>query len=514
MALYITFNIVAGLASVIAFICFFTRRNRHTLPLPPGPKGYPLIGNALDMPTNAMHEKYREWCKMLSSDIIFLNVAGRGVVVLDSSEAAIELLERRSSIYSGRPAMPMIHDVVQCDFNFGFLPYGDRWRAHRKLMHQVFNPTNAEVLHPHLLKCTHNFLRRFLEKPGEVMGHLRHLAGETIISYTYGLDTQGENDPYLKLSEEGVRAFSSAAVPGAFLVDSIPILRHVPEWFPGAGFKKKAKEWRVILQTMVEKPFRAAMDRIESGNFSSSFVSECYSQIDEKDSAGQEYIIKSTAATLYGAGSSTTAVAIANCILGLLKYPDILRRAQEQVDSVVPFGDLPTFKNQDQLPLITAICMESMRWRDVTPLAVPHLLTQDDVYKGYRLPKGSIVVANSWAMLHDETLYPDPFDFKPDRFLKDGQINKGVRDPAFATFGFGRRICPGRFMALSSIWIAVASLIATCDIANLVDVNGNVIETKPEYESTTLAKKPKAFTCSIKPRTKKHEEAIFATASQ
>ncbi|KIL63723.1 hypothetical protein M378DRAFT_186940 [Amanita muscaria Koide BX008] len=494
-------------------MALYITRNRHALPLPPGPKGYPLIGNALDMPTNAMHEKYREWCKMLSSDIIFLNVAGRGVIVLDSSEAAIELLERRSSIYSGRPAMPMIHDVVQCDFNFGFLPYADR-RAHRKLMHQVFNPTNAEVLHPHLLKCTHKFLRRFLEKPGEVMGHLRHLAGETIISYTYGLDTQGENDPYLKLSEEGVRAFSSAAVPGAFLVDSIPILRHVPEWFPGAGFKKKAKEWRVVLQTMVEKPFRAAMDRIESGTFSSSFVSECYSQIDEKDSAGQEYIIKSTAATLYGAGSSTTAVAIANCILALLKYPDILRRAQEQIDSVVPFGDLPTFKHQDQLPLITAICMESMRWRDVTPLAVPHLLTQDDVYKGYRLPKGSIVVANSWAMLHDETLYHDPFEFKPDRFLKDGQINKAVRDPAFATFGFGRRICPGRFMALSSIWIAVASLIATCDIANLVDANGNVIETKPEYESTTLAKKPKAFTCSIKPRTKKHEKAIFATASQ
>ena len=110
---------------------------------------------------------------------------------------------------------------------------------------------------------------------------------------------------------------------------------------------------------------------------------------------------------------------IASCIIGLLKHPDILKRAQEEIDSVIPFGELPTFDEEDKLPMVTAVCMETMRWRVVTPictfahsllsmswnhihfiLAVPHLLMQDDVYKGYRLPKGTVIVPNAWLVTH------------------------------------------------------------------------------------------------------------------
>ena len=90
---------------------------------------------------------------------------------------------------------------------------------------------------------------------------------------------------------------------------------------------------------------------------------------------------------------------------------------------------------------------------------IPHQLTENDVYEGYHIPKGSFVFANSWyvsnilhcrnilnvsffcrAMLHDEELYPDPSFFKPERFLtKDGRLNRDVRDPSMVAFGFGRR---------------------------------------------------------------------------
>ena len=71
-------------------------------------------------------------------------------------------------------------------------------------------------------------------------------------------------------------------------------------------------------------------------------------------------------------------------------------------------------------------------------------------------------------MLHDEATYPEPFKFNPERFMTaDGQSNKNVKDPFLAIFGFGRRICPGRFMAASTIWIAVASVIAAFDFGRL-----------------------------------------------
>ncbi|KAG5650137.1 hypothetical protein H0H81_000560, partial [Sphagnurus paluster] len=80
------------------------------------------------------------------------------------------------------------------------------------------------------------------------------------------------------------------------------------------------------------------------------------------------------------------------------------------------------------------------------------------------------------AMLHDENVYADPFTFNPDRFMKDGKLNPDVKDPASFAFGFGRRICPGRHMAFSAVWITMASIIATFDISKAVDNNGRIIE--------------------------------------
>ena len=83
------------------------------------------------------------------------------------------------------------------------------------------------------------------------------------MAVTYGLEVLPENDPYIEVSE-AVNSISTAVVPGAFLVDSIPVLKYVPEWMPGAGFKKKAKEWKVVIRKMLEIPFAAAKSRVVS----------------------------------------------------------------------------------------------------------------------------------------------------------------------------------------------------------------------------------------------------------
>ncbi|KAJ7469321.1 cytochrome P450 [Mycena galericulata] len=167
---------------------------------------------------------------------------------------------------------------------------------------------------------------------------------------------------------------------------------------------------------------------------------------------------------------------------------------------------------QESLPYVAALVKEVLRWRTVTPIGFPHFSTIDDEYRGYRIPAGSIVIGNVWAILHNESMYPDPYAFKPERFLLDGKLNPAVRDPQ-AVFGFGRRICPGRHMAMSSIWISIASILATFDITKAVGNNGEILEPSFQYTSE-LVSVPLPFKCSIRPRSKDAAVLVLGNSNE
>ncbi|RXW25050.1 hypothetical protein EST38_g777 [Candolleomyces aberdarensis] len=454
-----------------ALLYAINRRRKPSLPLPPGPKGLPLVGNLFQIPSALQWIKYHEWSTELNTDIIHLQAAGTHIIVLDKYEAAVDLLETRSSLYSGRPRMVMIMELMGWDYNFALTDYGDYWRKHRRLAHQSMQATAIKQYRPHLAQATRNLLKRLLDDRNDenLIPHLRQFAAETILSVAYGIQIQQENDPYVELAEGANHGAIIAVVPGAFLVDAIPVLKYVPAWFPGASFKRKAREWYNMTMAMVEVPYADAKRRIESGNPTVSILQTCLQKIEagEKDDAFTEDVLRNTLGALYSAGSDTSISAIGSCILGLLEHPEVLKKAQMQIDSVVKPGHLPDLDDEPSLPYITAIVKETLRWREVTPIAVPHALSTDDEYKGYRIPAGAIIIANEWAMLHDKNVYADPFEFKPDRFIdpETGKLDYSrARDPGHACFGFGRRICPGRFIASESLWLSVASIIATFDI--------------------------------------------------
>lgn len=147
----------------------------------------------------------------------------------------------------------------------------------------------------------------------------------------------------------------------------------------------------------------------------------------------------------------------------MLQYPCVQRRAQAELDSVLGPDCLPTFEDMPALPYLSAIVKECHRWEVTVPFAMPHMLTENDEYRGYFLPSGIMVIPNSWyaypfrstgdmlavlrlimrlnrAICNDPAVYPDPSVFNPDRFIKDGKIDPAVQDPEMAVFGYGRRI--------------------------------------------------------------------------
>jgi len=136
----------------------------------------------------------------------------------------------------------------------------------------------------------------------------------------------------------------------------------------------------------------------------------------------------------------------------------------------------------------------------VTPLGIAHSVMEDDVYEGYLIPRGTTILPNVWGILHDEDAYPDPFRFDPERYA-DAKTNaeRGINEPPLTAFGFGRRMCPGRYLAIDSIWIAVATAAAVFDISKTVDEKGKLIEPDVQYTSTMLSR-PNPFKCRIVPR--------------
>ncbi|KAI0313556.1 cytochrome P450, partial [Amylostereum chailletii] len=143
-------------------------------------------------------------------------------------------------------------------------------------------------------------------------------------------------------------------------------------------------------------------------------------------------------------GTDTIASSVLTFVLAMLHAPEVQRRAQEELDRVTGKGRLPTFEDSADLPYITAIAKESLRWESVTPLGLPHALKEDDIYAGYFIPAANLYWMCPWPhQSHDESVYPDPMSFKPERFLH----GEKVREPNTIAFGWGRRICPGRFLA-------------------------------------------------------------------
>jgi len=328
------------------------------------------------------------------------------------------------------------------------------------------------------------------------------------LEIAYGIEVQDEHDPYIEIAEKAVLATNQAIIPGAFMVDMLPFLKYVPSRVPGAGFKTKAKEWSKLIINLREIPFRETKRNISDGVASPSFVLNSLQRMDEKRNLEeQERAIQSTAGIVYAAGADTTLSALESFIYAMVLYPEIQIKAQKELDGVLRGpGQLPDHSDKADLPYVSAIVMEVLRWNPVAPLGVPHYLAVEDEYKGFRIPAGSILMANSWAILHNEIDYPDPLDFKPERFLKDGQQNPGIKDPATSAFGFGRRICPGRHFAQSSIWITIASILSCFEISKAIDENGLFIE--PSGYSSGLISGPLPFQCSIRPRSAEAEQTI------
>ncbi|KAJ7439497.1 cytochrome P450 [Mycena latifolia] len=489
--------VVIVVLAVCARAVFRRSKNPLMLPLPPGPRPsiIPFVGNIADMPSSQEWKTFYEWGQA-HGPLVMVEVMGQKMCIINSYTVANDLLNDRSLIYSDRPAMPMVNDLMDWKFNMGLQPYGPVYKKHRKAFQHGFNRRESNGYQHVQTRENTLLLEKLLNDPDKYDQHLRTTTGAIIMMIGLGYPIT-ENDEFVRIAEAAQLAMVSAARPGAYLVDLLPVLKYIPEWFPGASFQRVGREGRELSQELQSKPFAWAVKQFEEGNALPSFFKDLMEnkEVASDDPAEAHHIIQCATAVMYATGADTILASTLTFILAMLHAPHVQKIAHEELDRVV--GDrLPTYADQDALPYINAVVKESLRWELVIPLGVPHRSTEDDVYKGYFIPAGTIMIANQWGISHDGQVFSDPFAFRPERFLNK---EAPLPDPSSIAFGWGRRICPGRFLAENSLWLHVATMLACFNIKRAIGVDGKEIIPPREYTSG-MASRPLPFPCSITPR--------------
>ncbi|KAK7037472.1 hypothetical protein VNI00_010964 [Paramarasmius palmivorus] len=277
---------------VIALTRHFTRSYKGSANYPPGPKPWPIIGNALDIPSARAWEVYSDWCRSYGQDLVHLQVLGQHIMIVNSREMARELFEKRSLIYADRPYVPMIELMGWADNGFGknhnFLGHlKDLWlkpvqpSSHTAILganivdyfkRDFVTLTPLKSTCPFSPRRSRNFSTNLFNDPDSFRSHIRTLTGAIIMGIVYGHEVASSDDYFLDLAEKANETLLTVSTSSATVVNMFPFLRHFPGWLPGCKFQRIAREARNRIADMVEKPYSLVVDQLARSNTSSFAV--------------------------------------------------------------------------------------------------------------------------------------------------------------------------------------------------------------------------------------------------
>ncbi|KAH9912856.1 cytochrome P450 [Epithele typhae] len=420
--------------ALIALVVLYARslaawQTRARAALSPRPARTPFVGNLFDMPRVRPWEGLRELSAKYADGI------------LGSAEVMLEYLEKKSATSSDRLQSPSVLLTGHGDA-FGFMPYGPRWRANRKLFSQFFNPTGIVKYRGAQRAVAHELLQRLLADPSTEHRdrQVEFSVSNMLLRIVYGIYASEEDQAILAV-DAGVRGTREVILAGGFIVDYFPVLQHLPSFVP---VQRKFAKWRGALEKMTALPFAQFMSQEVKPE---CVLNDMLAVVDKGAKADPEAqgLARDVAAVVFSAGTDTTA------------------------STIKSFSSRWFYVPLDAGP----------------PIGVPHLTTEDEEFGGHFIPKGTLLVPNVWAALHDPEVYERPDDFFPER------------------------ICPGRFFAEAVLFINIAMILHTFNITPPLDEAGHEIKIIPRMGNGAVSI-PEDSRCALKCRSAQAEALIMA----
>jgi cytochrome P450 len=507
--------------SVVLPLLYKSLTKQRGLPLPPGPPPEPLLGHLRIVPTDHPEYQYTKWGKEYSSDILHFSILGRSIIVLNSVEAARDLMDKRGANYADRPRF-VLFEVMGWGVTLTFLRWSPKFKVHRKLLQQSFTQSACKAYRPIQVEEARKATKAIIQRPGDWELLLRQYSQAVVLRIGFGIEVQEKDDPYVQMAIDVEEATGEGGVPASSLVDFFPWLRHMPSALSKISSLTAplahARRTRASIQRLHDAPWDAIEPAIRADKVTQpSFMLTHFRRYLENEANGKPNEVtiedlKGAAGAISIAGGNTTWSTIIVCILNLLTNPEAQARARAEIEAVVGVDEegnllrLPDFEDRPKMRWLEYVIQEAMRWMPLSPLGVPHASVEEDSYKGYRIPAGSVVYANAWAMSRDERVYSSPDEFKPERYIPVEEGGKGEPLPD-GPFGFGRRVCPGQYLAVSGVYIIIATMLAVVEIKCPKDDQGMDIKPNVTF-SNGLSGVPDSFGCVMTPRSKRSMEIL------
>ncbi|KAH8810189.1 cytochrome P450 [Flagelloscypha sp. PMI_526] len=429
---------------------------------PPGPPRIPVLGNLLQMPKRNQAEVFMNWSRQYGP-LVYLDLAGQPLFLLGSHKIVYDLLEKRSATSSGRPRL-FIPELLTGNRHLLFIPPNELWKRGRRAGHHLISPQSIRPYERTQLSEAFETARRLIQEPTDNwLLPIQEGIGYSTFRIIYGVP-KGSGTEDVHIIGDFAELLGRNLVAGKHPADIFSWMEYLPNfvdpWKPWAAahFDEHSRfVTRILAEVQTKKAAGQAQESIAS-NYLESFA-EGSNPLDDA------WIM----ASIFGGANETTVLTLTWFIKAMIRYPHIQAEAHKHLDGVVGRERTPESTDLVHLPYLHAIVKETLRWSPMFAGSVPHVSSEDDVYEGYFIPKGSFIMTTIMGLNRDKDVYgQDADDFNPSRFLDlDGKLKDAIpntRDESHSSYGFGRRHCLGRHLANQSLLAFITAILWTFEI--------------------------------------------------
>ncbi|KAF3693289.1 Cytochrome P450 2F3 [Channa argus] len=447
--------ILAGLT--LALLWLFSLKTRAGGRVPPGPPALPVIGNLLQLDKRApfqtmlkLSEKY--------GPVLTLYLGRQRAVVLVGYDALKEALVDQAEDFNGRGPLPFLLKATK---GYGLvISNGERWQQLRRFTLTTLRDfgMGRKGMEEWIQEESKHLVNRLTSTKAasfEPTAVLNCCVSNVICCLVFGQRFSYDDDHFLHFLQTISEALRFGSSPWGQLYNIFPRLM---ERLPGRHHDIFARIEQ--LREFIMKKIQEHQHTLEP-NSPRDYI-DCFllRQRQETHIATTEFHfdnLVSTVFNLFLAGTETTSSTIRFALSVLIKYPEAQERMQQEIDTVVGQERCPCMEDRKSLPFTDAVLHEIQRLMDIVPMSLPHYTLQDISFRGYTIPKDTLIIPLLHSVLREEKYWTTPWSFNPQHFLDENSNFK--KNPAFLPFSTGKRSCVGESLARMEIFLFLASLL-------------------------------------------------------